>query len=91
MESYRNPVAGVLFCQHVLSMHVCPSLMGKGARPDQCFTTPYSRSCEMAQGRLMKVYDDLFGYFDQVVAQVLLSRGDIAQVCRNCVSYHLYI
>ena len=45
----------------------------------------------MAQGRLMKVYDDLFGYFDQVVAQVLLSRGDIAQVCRNCVSYHLYI
>jgi glutamate 5-kinase len=32
------------------------------------------------QGRLMKVYDDLFGYFDVTVAQVLLSRGDLAQV-----------
>eukprot|EP00124_Ichthyophonus_hoferi_P001811 Ihof_evm11s105 gene=Ihof_evmTU11s105 len=33
----------------------------------------------VGQGRLMKVYDDLFSYFDQPVAQVLLSRGDLAE------------
>lgn len=34
----------------------------------------------MGQGRLMSIYDDLFGQFNQPVAQILLTRNDLADV-----------
>lgn len=34
----------------------------------------------MGQGRLMSMYDDLFGQFNQPVAQILLTRNDLADV-----------
>lgn len=35
----------------------------------------------VGQGRLMSMYDDLFGQFNQPVAQILLTRNDLADVC----------
>jgi len=34
----------------------------------------------VGQGRLMRIYDDLFSQFNQVIAQVLLTRNDISEV-----------
>jgi hypothetical protein len=34
----------------------------------------------VGQGRLMAIYDDLFGQFNQAVAQILLTRNDLADV-----------
>jgi len=34
----------------------------------------------VGQGRLMSMYDDLFGQFNQPVAQILLTRNDLADV-----------
>eukprot|EP01137_Pigoraptor_chileana_P031833 Opistho-2@20290 len=33
----------------------------------------------IGQGRLMRVYDELFSYFSQPIAQVLITRGDLAE------------
>lgn len=33
----------------------------------------------MGQGRLMRIYDDLFSQFNQTIAQVLITRNDIAE------------
>jgi glutamate 5-kinase len=34
----------------------------------------------VGQGRLMALYDDLFGQFHQPVAQILLTKNDLADV-----------
>jgi glutamate 5-kinase len=34
----------------------------------------------VGQGRLIALWDNLFGQFEQPIAQVLLTRGDIADV-----------
>ena len=38
----------------------------------------------VGQGRLMRVYDDLFTTLQQPIAQVLLTRGDLVQRNENC-------
>lgn len=35
----------------------------------------------IGQGRLIALYDNLFGQLEQPIAQVLLTRGDISDVC----------
>jgi glutamate 5-kinase len=44
----------------------------------------------VGQGRLMRVYDDLFSQFDQPIAQVLLTRGDLAQRSRYVNAYSTF-
>ncbi|MEB3117015.1 MAG: glutamate 5-kinase [Limnothrix sp.] len=44
----------------------------------------------VGQGRLMRVYDDLFSQFDQPIAQVLLTRGDLAQRSRYINAYSTF-
>ncbi len=39
----------------------------------------------IGQGRLMRVYDDLFSQLDQPIAQVLLSRENLG-LCVSCAS-----
>lgn len=34
----------------------------------------------VGQGRLMSLYDDLFGQFNQPIAQILLTKNDLADV-----------
>lgn len=41
----------------------------------------------VGQGRLMRIYDDLFTSFDQPIAQILLTRGDLAQRSRYVNAY----
>jgi len=36
----------------------------------------------IGQGRLIALWDNLFGQLGQPIAQVLLTRGDISDVCR---------
>lgn len=36
----------------------------------------------VGQGRLIRLYDDLFGQFNQPVAQVLLTKNDLADASR---------
>ena len=38
----------------------------------------------IGQGRLIALWDNLFGQLGQPIAQVLLTRGDISDVCRGC-------
>jgi glutamate 5-kinase len=38
----------------------------------------------VGQGRLMSMYDQLFSHFHQPIAQVLLTRHDIADVRSMC-------
>jgi hypothetical protein len=40
----------------------------------------YQAIAAVGQGRLMAIYDDLFGQFNQAVAQILLTRNDLADV-----------
>lgn len=35
----------------------------------------------IGQGRLIALWDNLFGQLEQPIAQVLLTRGDISDVC----------
>ncbi|MDV3350365.1 glutamate 5-kinase [Leptothoe sp. LEGE 181152] len=44
----------------------------------------------VGQGRLMRVYDDLFTVLDQPIAQVLLTRSDLMQRARYVNSYHTF-
>ena len=44
----------------------------------------------VGQGRLMRVYDDLFTVLDQPIAQVLLTRSDLMQRSRYVNSYHTF-
>ncbi|MBX2863944.1 MAG: glutamate 5-kinase [Leptolyngbyaceae cyanobacterium MAG.088] len=44
----------------------------------------------VGQGRLMRVYDDLFTVLDQPIAQVLLTRSDLMQRSRYLNSYHTF-
>jgi glutamate 5-kinase len=37
----------------------------------------------IGQGRLIALWDDLFGHLDQPIAQVLITRGDISDVSPN--------
>lgn len=46
----------------------------------------------VGQGRLMSIYDDLFGRFEQPVAQILLTRNDLADVNTGIHSiYTIYV
>ena len=36
----------------------------------------------IGQGRLIALWDNLFGQLGQPIAQILLTRGDISDVCR---------
>ncbi|MGB3137779.1 MAG: glutamate 5-kinase [Nodosilinea sp.] len=44
----------------------------------------------VGQGRLMRIYDDLFSVLDQPIAQVLLTRSDLAQRSRYVNSYRTF-
>jgi glutamate 5-kinase len=44
----------------------------------------------VGQGRLMRVYDDLFTTLDQPIAQVLLTRSDLVQRSRYVNSYRTF-
>ena len=44
----------------------------------------------VGQGRLMRVYDDLFTVLEQPIAQVLLTRSDLMQRSRYVNSYHTF-
>jgi glutamate 5-kinase len=44
----------------------------------------------VGQGRLMRVYDDLFTTLQQPIAQVLLTRGDLAQRSRYVNAYRTF-
>lgn len=44
----------------------------------------------VGQGRLMRVYDDLFSSLNQPIAQVLLTRSDLAQRSRYVNSYRTF-
>ncbi|MBE9077114.1 glutamate 5-kinase [Romeria aff. gracilis LEGE 07310] len=44
----------------------------------------------IGQGRLMRVYDDLFTSLDQPIAQVLLTRSDLVQRSRYVNSYRTF-
>lgn len=44
----------------------------------------------VGQGRLMRVYDDLFTTLQQPIAQVLLTRGDLAQRSRYVNAYQTF-
>ena len=44
----------------------------------------------IGQGRLIAMWDDLFGHLEQPIAQVLLTRGDISDVCLGVLSGHDY-
>lgn len=47
----------------------------------------------IGQCKLMTLWDSLFGHLDQPIAQILLTRGDIANVCLGIanISWHLLI
>ena len=38
----------------------------------------------VGQGRLIRLYDDLFGQFHQPVAQILLTKNDLSEVISIC-------
>ena len=44
----------------------------------------------VGQGRLMRVYDDLFSHLQQPIAQVLLTRGDLVQRSRYINAYNTF-
>ncbi|MBT9315250.1 glutamate 5-kinase [Leptothoe spongobia] len=44
----------------------------------------------VGQGRLMRIYDDLFTVLNQPIAQVLLTRSDLIQRSRYVNSYHTF-
>lgn len=44
----------------------------------------------VGQGRLMRVYDDLFSSLQQPIAQVLLTRGDLVQRSRYLNAYNTF-
>lgn len=44
----------------------------------------------VGQGRLMRIYDDLFSSLNQPIAQVLLTRSDLAQRSRYVNSYRTF-
>ena len=44
----------------------------------------------VGQGRLMRIYDDLFSSLDQTIAQVLLTRSDLVQRSRYVNSYRTF-
>lgn len=44
----------------------------------------------VGQGRLMRIYDDLFSALNQPIAQVLLTRSDLAQRSRYVNSYRTF-
>jgi len=46
-------------------------------RPEQL--SKVQAAAAVGQGRLMRIYDDLFSQFNQMIAQVLLTRNDISQ------------
>ena len=44
----------------------------------------------VGQGRLMRIYDDLFTTFQQPIAQVLLTRSDLVQRSRYLNVYNTF-
>ncbi len=54
--------------------------LGLGDRPTEIAIK--QAVAAVGQGRLMRIYDDLFSNLDQPIAQVLLTRGDLAQRSR---------
>ena len=46
----------------------------------ECFETLEQALAAIGQGRLIALWDDLFGHVGQPIAQVLITRGDISEV-----------
>lgn len=55
------------------------------ARIANDFSLTYQALAAVGQCRLMNIWDDLFAHLRQPVAQVLLTRNDIADVSSHCV------
>lgn len=45
----------------------------------------------IGQGRLIALWDNLFGQLEQPIAQVLLTRGDISDVRVHCCGLRIYL
>lgn len=45
------------------------------------FLTSLQALAAIGQGRLIALWDNLFGQLGQPIAQVLLTRGDLSDVC----------
>jgi glutamate 5-kinase len=74
---------------------VSSGAVGVGARRLGLRERPKTISMKQAvaavgQGRLMRVYDDLFTSLDQPIAQVLLTRSDLVQRSRYVNSYRTF-
>jgi glutamate 5-kinase len=74
---------------------VSSGAVGIGCRRLQLHDRPKSLSMKQAvaavgQGRLMRIYDDLFSALNQPIAQVLLTRSDLAQRSRYVNSYRTF-
>lgn len=74
---------------------VSSGAVGVGARRLGLKERPKTISMKQAvaavgQGRLMRVYDDLFTSLDQPIAQVLLTRSDLVQRSRYVNSYRTF-
>lgn len=80
--------------------HKPKSLSGKQVRIAiiECIRalTRFKALAAIGQGRLIALWDNLFSQLEQPIAQVLLTRGDISDVClghivvflRNPLTFH---
>jgi glutamate 5-kinase len=74
---------------------VSSGAVGIGCRRLQLSDRPKTLAMKQAvaavgQGRLMRIYDDLFSALNQPIAQVLLTRSDLAQRSRYVNSYRTF-
>jgi glutamate 5-kinase len=74
---------------------VSSGAVGIGCRRLQLTERPKTLAMKQAvaavgQGRLMRIYDDLFSALNQPIAQVLLTRSDLAQRSRYVNSYRTF-
>lgn len=74
---------------------VSSGAVGVGCRRLEMSERPKTISMKQAvaavgQGRLMRIYDDLFSSLNQPIAQVLLTRGDLVQRSRYVNSYRTF-
>lgn len=74
---------------------VSSGAVGIGCRRLQLAERPKTLAMKQAvaavgQGRLMRIYDDLFSALNQPIAQVLLTRSDLAQRSRYVNSYRTF-
>lgn len=66
------------------------NLSGVQVPSSPSFCAHILNSCEalaaIGQGRLIALWDNLFGQLGQPIAQILLTRGDIADVLKTCLT-----